>query len=493
MPSSTPKLSEAARHVVVPSGIKTTMWPAVEKWWADRGTLFDPWQRGLGMVCLGKRANGKLACTVGGTVMSIPRQVGKTFLVGSIVIALCCMYPNMLWVWTAHRSRTSDMTFDSLKSLVGRKGVARYVAPGGVRIASGEKEIRFANGSRIVFGAREQGFGRGFERVDGQVFDEAQILTEKALEDMIPASNQAKHPFGALLFFMGTPPRPHDPGEVFTLKRQRALEGKSQDSVYIEFSADQDADPDDWGQVAKANPSFPQRTSRESIRRMRENLPSDDSFLREGLGVWQESVSSGVIPMDAWTDRLDEASRAVDRLVLGVEVGPDMGCASVGLAGVRADEAWHVELLESRRGAAWLIGWIVDKVEKNPGLEVAGDVYGPLKALVYKRNGRYFLNGTTVRVHAPSTAEVGVACSRVLAGVLDGSVRHIGQHQLDSAVKVAGKRPIGDTGMWAYSRKTAVSDITPVQAVTWALWRSQEEFDSAPVTPIRRKRRVGIG
>jgi hypothetical protein len=73
-----------------------------------------------------------------------------------------------------------------------------------------------------MFGAREQGFGRGFDEVDIEVFDEAQILTEKALEDMIAATNQSRHPHGALLFFMGTPPRPSDPGEAFGLKREGA-------------------------------------------------------------------------------------------------------------------------------------------------------------------------------------------------------------------------------------------------------------------------------
>jgi hypothetical protein len=71
-----------------------------------------------------------------------------------------------------------------------------------------------------------RGFGRGFDEVDVEVFDEAQILTEKALEDMVAATNQSRHPHGALLFFMGTPPRPVDPGEAFTERRKEALSGE---------------------------------------------------------------------------------------------------------------------------------------------------------------------------------------------------------------------------------------------------------------------------
>jgi hypothetical protein len=40
---------------------------------------------------------------------------------------------------------------------------------------------------------------------------------------------------------MGTPPRPSDSGESFTLRRSKALSGTADDMLYIEFSADDDA------------------------------------------------------------------------------------------------------------------------------------------------------------------------------------------------------------------------------------------------------------
>jgi hypothetical protein len=47
-----------------------------------------------GRYCLGKRKDGKYAATVGGVVLSIPRQVGKTFLVGMVIITLCILFPG---------------------------------------------------------------------------------------------------------------------------------------------------------------------------------------------------------------------------------------------------------------------------------------------------------------------------------------------------------------------------------------------------------------
>lgn len=198
-------------------------------------------------------------------------------------------------LWTAHRTRTSDETFKFMCALVRRKAISRFV-DGEPRRANGQQEIVFVNGSRIMFGARENGFGRGFDSVDIEVFDEAQILTERALDDMIPATNAARNP---LIAYMGTPPKPSDPSEVFSMRRDEALKGDSADMLYVEFSADKDADLNDRRQWAVANPSYPHRTGEAAILRMKKNL-GDDSFRRDGLGIWDETTVSSAINPKLW-------------------------------------------------------------------------------------------------------------------------------------------------------------------------------------------------
>ncbi len=198
-------------------------------------------------------------------------------------------------LWTAHRTRTSDETFKFMCALVRRKAISRFV-DGEPRRANGQQEIVFVNGSRIMFGVRENGFGRGFDSVDIEVFDEAQILTERALDDMIPATNAARNP---LIAYMGTSPKPSDPSEVFSMRRDEALKGDSADMLYVEFSADKDADLNDRRQWAVANPSYPHRTGEAAILRMKKNL-GDDSFRREGLGIWDETTVSSAINPKLW-------------------------------------------------------------------------------------------------------------------------------------------------------------------------------------------------
>lgn len=476
MGSSTPKLSEVARELVIPEGIVTTAWPRVEAKLADMGVKFDRWQEGIGQVALGKRRDGKYAATVGGVVLSIPRQVGKTFLVGMIIIALCLLFPGMTVLWTAHRTRTATKTFQSMQGMVRRRKIAPFLdatsRSDGIRTTNGEQEIRFKNGSIIMFGAREAGFGRGFDQVDVEVFDEAQILTEKALEDMVPAANQSTQASGALLFFMGTPPRPNDPGEEFTNRRSKALSGKAKNMVFVEFSADRDADPDDHAQWAMANPSYPRRTPVESMERMREQLTDDDSFKREALGIWDAAEGLRVIDEDSWNLVADPASMAVERLSLAIDVAPDRKVAAVALSGKRPDGRWHVELDEQRKGTDWVIPWVKARAEKNRLHAVVAD---EMSGLVEKKNGRHFLVGTRIPVTlaAAEGRDMAIACAKFYDGIIDGSVHHTDQPQVNVALSVARKRPL--QGAWAWNRKDAISDITPIVAETLALWGAQNE------------------
>jgi phage terminase large subunit-like protein len=478
--SSTPRLSEVARHVVMPKGIVTTAWPRVVAQCAEMGVGFDLWQHGIGSIALGKRKDGKYAATVGGIVLSIPRQVGKTFLVGMIIIALCILFPGVTVLWTAHHTRTTTKTFKSMQGYVRRKKIAPYLKPSrsnGIRATNGEQEIEFANGSIIMFGAREHGFGRGFDEVDIEVFDEAQKLDEKALEDMVPATNQSRQEAGALLFFMGTPPRPTDNGDEFANRREKATSGKSKDMVYVEFSADDDADCDDHEQWAKANPSYPTRTTLEAMERMRENLTDDDSFKREALGIWDAVGSNRVIDEQTWSNAADPASMPIERLTLAVDVPPDRSVASVGLSGQRPDGRWHVELDEQRKGVDWVIPWVKARASKN---RLHAVVVDEMSGLVEEKRGRHFLIGTDVLVTLAGAEgrDMSIACAKFFDGIHDGSVFHTDQPQVNVALSVATKRPL--QGGWAWNRKDAASDISPVVAETLALWGAQNENVKRP-------------
>lgn len=470
--TSTPRLSEYAAKFTYPEGIARTVWTRVEAKGKDLGLGFDWWQSQLGTVCLGYGADGKYVATVGGIGLSIPRQVGKTYFVLAMIVILCILFPGLQVVWTAHHLRTSTKTFTTLRGICRRRKVAPHVRA--MRSANGEQQVEFMNGSMIMFGARSQGFGRGFDEIDIEVFDEAQILDTKALEDMIAATNQARHEHGALLFFMGTPPRPTDPSEAFTQRRSEAHAGEADDAIWLEIGADPKSDPDDRTQWPLMNPSYPTRTPLESMLRLRKNLKDEDSWNREGRGIWDAIGASSVIDPATWHENADPASMAIERLALSIAVAPDRSVATVALGGQRADGLWHVEVDEQRSGTGWIVDHVAGRCERNDIRAVVIDGASQALSVVDELKAR------KISVTVTGLRELATACGGFYDAAIEHNLRHIDQPILNASNGAAGKRAVFNGEAWVWTGKHSALDITPTQAATLALWGAQNSNVKQP-------------
>lgn len=470
------RLSNVARHLVLPSGLASTEWPSIKRRTDQMGIRFDQWQADLVRGAVGKRKDGKYAATVGGVVWSLPRQVGKTFTVGSLLFAYAIEHPGSLILWTAHHTRTSAETFRAMQAMARKPRVAPYVEQ--VLKGTATEAVIFKNGSRILFGARDQGFGLGFAAVDVIVFDEAQRLSDTTRMDMVPATNRASNPAGALLFYIGTPPRPTDKGDAFGDLRDDALAG-DKDTFYVELGADPDAEPDDREQWAKANPSYPHHTPLESMLRMRKHLGSDEAWLREALGIWDAKNAHRVIDLQSWAAVADPSSMPTERLTLAIDVAPDRSVGAVSLAGERADGRWHVELDEHRAGADWTIGWVKQRAERNALHAVVVD---EIAGLTEKRHGRNYLKGTDIEVTLMGAEgrDAAQAWATYHDAVMGATLRHTDQPQVNVALEQAGTRDVAGGTAKALSKKASASDITPLTSQTFALWGAQRDDVKRP-------------
>jgi len=457
------KLSEVARHICQPAGIVATGWPAVRDRLAQFGIPFDVWQQGAGRLILAKRADGLYAAGVGGVVISIPRQVGKTYMVGWIVFALCTLVPGLTVIWTAHHTRTSNETFGKMRAMARKSSVSGYVET--VRAANGEQSVVFTNGSRILFGARDQGFGLGFDMVDVLVLDEAQRVKEAAMNDMVPATNAAPN---GLVLLMGTPPRPSDNGEVFTNRRKDALEGDP-DTLYIELSADPGAKIIDWAQVEKANPSFPHRTGKTAILRMQKLLGSDEGFYREGYGIWDaDDVGTGVFDMGKWAAHGGPLTAPDGPVVLVVDTNLDRALSVVMAVGAGADGVPQVVRVQSGAGAAW-VGPLVARVcAERPVAAVLLDDKKSTEPLAVAVSEALERAGLTVPVERSTYSDMAEACSITFDLIHEGVMRHAGDPVLDAAVRAAVKDE--REGAFTWSRRKAGAQIVPLVAMSLGLW-----------------------
>lgn len=467
-PAQGPKLSEVARHVIPPQGIVGTRWPRVRDTAKNIGWGFDRWQDGLGRLILSLTADGHYAADT--SVISIPRQVGKTYLVGCIVFALALLTPRLTVIWTAHRTKTAEETFDSFKAMCENNPLVKPLVRR-ISESRGDKGVYLWNGSRILFGAREHGFGLGFAGVGVLVLDEAQRVTTQAMDDLIPTMNTVENP---LILMTGTPPRPNDAGEVFSMLRQDALDGEAEGTLYVEFSADDGADPDDRAQLRKANPSYPFRTGERAIRRMRKNL-TEESFLREALGIWDKTIHRPVVTTARW--RRLERTLTSDPPAPADMTKPDgFGIDMSHGRGISVNACWldgdqaHSEEVWAGDDTEACLNWVEDAWRRAGRRNwVVIDAESPAASMVTDFENR------RVRIHVTSAPQMAAACGAVENRLKAGTLTHGGQESVTNAVVKEGRRrPIRGAGGWGWDRRNPSSQIHQAVAMTLGLYAANK-------------------
>lgn len=480
------RLADLAKHLITPATAVSTGWPRVRDTCNNLGWHFDPWQDDLGRLILAKDATGLYAASI--CVMSLPRQVGKTYLVGCIAFVLCLTQPGTTVIWTAHRGRTATETFRAMKAKAKTPELAPFidqrVKGGGIRSANGEQEIEFLNGSRILFGARESGFGVGFANVGMLVLDEVQRATTKTMDDLLPTTNAAANP---LVLCMGTPPRPTDDGEVFTMFRTEALSGESEDVLYVELGASERFDLSDetefWRQLRNVNPAFPHRVGERAILRNKKGL-GDDSVFREVFGLW-DSLTRQFSPINGplWREAADVGPSETAR---PAALGVDMSHAreiSVGACWLEAESA-HVEEVWAGVDEAAAVEWVVARAGRH--LPVVIDSMSPAASMIPALKAR------GVKVHSGSSSDMAKACGLFVSHLEGGRLTHADQESVNEARDGARKRAIGTAGGWGYNRKDPSAQIHPLVAVTLALLGASTKRPSSPGGRSASKRRAVI-
>lgn len=480
-------LVDAARHCVIPDDIAFTRYhELVAPELPGMGVVFDQWQEDVWYAALGLREDGSLACDVMGVTLSIGRQCGKTWGTMVGLIAICLSRPGTLVVWSSHHDRTSSETLTKIAGIVEKPAIRpKMRAQFPVVFTDDSRGVHFENGSRILFGARSAGFGRGFSEVDIQVYDECQNLKESALTDMLAAMNVSEI---GLAFFMGTPPRPQEVAlgvnEAFKRRRDRALEIKKRrpfKGVYVEFSpespddavADIDA-PGFWDKLTEANPSFGFRVGKSAIERLVENMSPED-VRREVFGIWDKTNETlAVVPRDRWS------ALAMDQDALG-------DVAAFGINATRSGWIWitacwcegdsaHVEIALGTQSEVEAMNFVSRHATRRTPIK--HDSTGVAKALGEKLKQRNF------QASAYTQNEAGAGNALWLGMAEQGRLSHDGNAALELAVRGSCRRDRASGG-WMLAPRSESFDIGPAVAMSAAVY--------AAMTTRRRSTSSGSG
>ena len=185
-----------------------------------------------------------------------------------------------------------------------------------------------------------------------------------------------------------------------------------------------------------------------------------EEFARERLGWWEEPTGAVAgLPLNLWEASARKAA-AGQLLAIAVDATPDLAFASLATA-TRVADGILLELVAHRRGTSWVAA-DVDRLRGETRVPVVVDLGGP--ASVFHGD----LTNLRIDMLNPAARDVAQGCSALLDGLIRRTVWHTTTAALTAAVRGASRRPMGDA--WAWSRKNSLVDISPLVAVTLALW-----------------------
>lgn len=442
------------------------------------GLELDDWQRFVLMHALGERADGKWAAqTVG---LTVGRQNGKGSILEARELAGLFLLGERVLIHTAHLQKTATNHFERVLTLI--EGVPEFERR--VLKAShgkGAEAIILRGGQRILFPTRARGGGRGLT-IDFIAYDEAMYLSEQDRAALVPTMAARSMTGNTQSWYVGSAVDQEDTsqdGVPFAQVRESGVKRRA-GVAYFEWSAPGDdpnrvperlaSDPEMW---AQANPGLGIRISHAWVEHERtvEMGPRAFAVERLGIGDWPDLSEDNerVIARDVWGSCActDSSKRIVGPAAFGIDASPDRTWASIGVSGSRDDALWHVAVVDHERGTGWLADRCVALSEERPGSVFVIDVKGPAAPEIPELEA---LGLTVVKADANDYAN---AYAGFIDAVTERRLRWPDpQPELDAALGSARRAPLGERYKWSRKHSTS-ADISPLVAVTFALWGAQ--------------------
>jgi hypothetical protein len=443
---------------------------------ASTGLTLDPWQEWILRESMGTLDHDRWAAFEVGLL--IPRQNGKNEVLLARELAGLFLLDERLLIHTAHEFKTCAEHFLRARAVIeSSRDLARELRK--VVTSHGDEALELRSGQRLRFLARSRTSARGFT-ADFLAYDEAMVLSDETVGASMPTLSASDNP---QVWYTASEGR-RDAFHLARLRR-RGLAGGDPSLMWAEWSADlchemcppgcgEHDDPADRGAWAKANPALGYRISEDHVAREHASMSGEQfAAARLAVAAWPADENGwGVITELAWDACADEAEdplRPEQGLVIAADVTPAQSAGAIAIAGARADGKVMAEIPAGCHGpgTSWMVPRLVELRDRyRPRAIIIDRPPSSASPLVDEAERA----GLTVT--SPSAAEVGQAFAMFCVQVADRRLVHLGvrQPELRAALAGASRRDIGDGGH-AWSRKdTPHLDISPLVAVTLAVW-----------------------
>jgi hypothetical protein len=442
------------------------------------GLAADEWQAMVAEGMLALDEEGRFSHFEAG--VNVARQNGKGGILEIIELDALFGWPApILAVHSAHEFATSQEHQLRVESLIQNSPElhAQVKDRGGYKHANGQESINLKNGSRLVFKARTKGGTRGFS-ADLLVWDEAMDLPNPVVGAMMPTLRASEAPFGPMIIYAGSAVDQDVQvyGVVWAKIRERGIAGEP-GLCYFEWSAHvEDLRPEelpdsvvfDRERWLEANPALGTRIDPEHMERELASMPRRTAAVELlGIGDWPATDGSEdvLISPEEWAECEEHEWQFVDPVCIAFDISPDRR-TSIVVSGRTDHGKMGVEVVNARPGTGWVPERMAKLYERHEIAEVVCDGFGPSAAIATR------IDEAGITVKRLDSGDYGKACGLFVDSVGERTLRHLGQDELNEALRGAKPRPLVDR--WAWSRTKSSVDISPLVAATLALYSAVE-------------------
>ena len=389
---------------------------------------------------------------------SVPRRNGKNEIV--VMREMWGLKNGERILHTAHRTTTSHAAWERLCSQLDKAKI-NYKS-----IKASGREAVYIKGTdaRVEFRTRSSkgGLGEGFDLL---VIDEAQEYTDDQASALKYVVTDSRNP---QTIFCGTPPTPVSSGTVFMKLRKTALAGESVNTMWAEWSVENQSDPHDRELWYQTNPSLGTVFTERSVLDEVGDDPIDFNIQR--LGLWIQYNQKSAISKAEWLEmQADTLPKLKSKLFVGIKYGKDGTNVAMSIAIKTEDGKIFLESIDCREIRVGT-GWIIDFLRQ-------ADVK---KVVIDGANGQQLLAADMKEAKLkapvlPTVKEIIVANAAFEQGICQKNIVHTGQPSLVQAVSNCEKRAIGTNGGFGYRSIREDIEVALLDSAIYAYWACSEE------------------
>lgn len=442
------------------------------------GASLWPWQRATAEIAL-ERAGDRWRYPV--VTVCVPRQSGKTTLVGLLAFHRCMSQPDARVWYTAQSRMDAVGRFREFARMIRRselielssgvRNPGEYVWDYRIRMSAGAEVIEFGNGSTLqVFAPAEDSLHGSV--TDLVIFDEARFFDEAAGRDLMSAALPTMATRDGQLWIVSTGGGPESTFLAGELERSRAELGSPDTRrAHVEYGIGYDvADHELLDRVWEAHPAAgqPGGPVLDALVVAAGAMPPQQ-FAHEYGNRWRSADESRLIPLAAWERSLWQ-QLPDGPVYLGADVASDRSSAAI-VACVQG----VVHVVDYRPGVVWLADRVVELAAEHAADVVWIEPGGPAGAAALELDVRL-----GAQAHLCSTREVTAACGSFEDGLVvdPPMIGHTPGDALDSAVSTATHRRVGQS--WVWSRVESGPVLTAASLAHGAYKAAQSAPDLTP-------------